>query len=203
MMFWRSKLTYPKTAPRPIFRLGNEIGTQGISLGIPDDLIKILVALNGEGFVSALVNMAVPNHVVILLPTCDMRYGQSLHKRAQIAVVFWPENKMPVIGHKAIAHNPHRSLFERLDNHSLEGQVIVVTEKQRLLAHASIDDMINHSSWSNARGPRHTQNRPNRDSRVKKLDLSPFSFVFFPVFFPRLPTPFPLFSPVKNPVLIL
>ena len=50
-----------------------------------------------------------------------MRHRQSLHKNAKIAVIFWPENKMPVIGHKAIAYDPHRLLLERLDNHALEG----------------------------------------------------------------------------------
>ena len=57
---------------------------------------------------------------------------------------------MPVIGHKAIAHNSHRPLFQRFDNNSLERKIILVVEKQWLLAHATVDDMINHSPRSDA-----------------------------------------------------
>jgi len=62
-----------------------------------------------------------------------MRHRQPLHKRPKIAVIFRPEHKMPVIGHEAIAHNSHRPLFQRFDNHTLEGKVIVVVKNKDCL----------------------------------------------------------------------
>ena len=71
-----------------------------------------------------------------------------------------------MIGHQAIAQDSHRPFFERFHDDSFEGKVIIVTEKQLLLAHATIDDMINHPSRRYSCCPGHGSNVQNNDARV-------------------------------------
>ncbi len=44
----------------------------------------------------------------------------------QVPVALRPQNKMPAVGHQAIAENPHRPSFQSVDDHRLEGQIILV-----------------------------------------------------------------------------
>ena len=65
MVFWRSILVDPQTAPWPLFCTTNKIGTPSVSFAVPHDLIKVIVGLDREGLVSALIDVAVSNHVVV------------------------------------------------------------------------------------------------------------------------------------------
>ena len=60
-----------------------------------------------------------------------------------------------MIGHYAIDTDTHGLDFERLDQHSFEGGVIIVVIEQTHSADATIQHMEHHSTGSNSRGSRH------------------------------------------------
>jgi hypothetical protein len=53
---------------------------------------------------------------------------------------------MPMVGHQAIAQDPHRTLFKRIDNDTFECQVILIIKKELIFADTSVEDMKDHSA---------------------------------------------------------
>jgi hypothetical protein len=113
-------------------------------------LIKILVGVHDKRFESALVYVTEPNFVVVFLPAGRMSNSQPLHERSQIAVMFRPQNKMPMIGHQAVSQNSHVAFFKRFADNLFEGPVITVVKKQLLFSDAAIDNVIDKPTWGNA-----------------------------------------------------
>ncbi len=107
-------LANPKASKRPAFSALYHVRTQGISFDVPIDLVKILIRFDGKRFETALIDMTVAHHIVVLLPASYMRHGQTLHETPEVSVIFWPHHKMPVIGHHAPRQNPHRQTGDAL-----------------------------------------------------------------------------------------
>ena len=102
--------------------------------------------------------MSKPNLLSMFLPSSGVGYGESLHERGQISVVLWPEHEMPVIGHQAIRDDSHRPLFQSLSDNPFECQIVFVVKEKLLLANATIDNVVNESSWGDASGSWHAMN---------------------------------------------
>lgn len=134
-------LANPKASKRPAFSALYHVRTQGISFDVPIDLVKILIRFDGKRFETALIDMTVAHHIVVLLPASYMRHGQTLHETPEVSVIFWPHHKMPVIGHQAITQNAHRTLFKRVRNDPFKRQVVLVVEKQLVFSHAPVKNV--------------------------------------------------------------
>ena len=68
--------------------------------------------------------MASTDRSVIQRPAPDLRGRQTRHESAQITILQWPENEVPVIGQQTIAENTNEDLPLRLGHHLLESRVI-------------------------------------------------------------------------------
>ena len=73
----------------------------------------------------------------------------------EVAVALGPNDKMPMIGHEAIAANPHRPRHQRVLQDFLEGLVVGGLVKQTSSSDAPIKNVINPASGSIATLPRH------------------------------------------------
>ena len=63
----------------------------------------MLVAFDGKRLVSALVDVPQSHVMPMLLPAANVSDRKPLHEGRQLAVTFWPQQEMPMIGHERIA----------------------------------------------------------------------------------------------------
>jgi len=89
------------------------------------------------------------------LPAGGVGNGQPLHERGQLLALLGPKHKVPMIGHQAVGEYSDRGFVERFAEDFLEGDVVVVVMKERLLVHAPIEDVKRHSGWCGAEVSRH------------------------------------------------
>ena len=87
-MFCRTIVPNPKTAISPIFSTFDQVCWERIAFDVTVDVVAVLIRFNGKRLESTLVDMAVPDHVVILLPASHVGDGQLLHEPPQIAILF-------------------------------------------------------------------------------------------------------------------
>ena len=78
---------------------------QGMTLDITEDAVGVFVLLDGKRLEAALMGMPVAHAVAMLLPPLDVRVGKPLHEVGKIFVTHRPEQKVPVVGHHAVAAN--------------------------------------------------------------------------------------------------
>ncbi len=71
-----------------------------------------------------------------------MCYGNPLHERRQIAVVFRPEQQVPVVAHNAIAANPHAGSSLTFVQNVFKSNEIARRFEYSQPAISSIHDMI-------------------------------------------------------------
>ena len=114
----------PEAAPFPIFRLLGKVRAQGIAFYVTQHLVIIVFRFNGKRLKSPLIEMPFTNNRLLLLPARNMRDCQSVHEGGQVAVGFWPQDHVPVIGQKTIGTNPHRTLGQRLFENRFKRTVV-------------------------------------------------------------------------------
>jgi hypothetical protein len=96
-----------QTRPSPVFRRIREAGAERIPFHITHHIVEMLVGLNGETLVPALIQMPVADRPAICLPAFDMSVGKLPHKRCELAVSFWPQHEMPMIRHQCVRAHAH------------------------------------------------------------------------------------------------
>src|SRR5262249_59952269 len=81
----------------------------------------MLISLNGKGLVSSLIEMSAADILIVGMPALRVREREPVHEVGQLAVGAWPQQEVPVIGHEAIAGEPHAGdVFQGLGEDALE-----------------------------------------------------------------------------------
>jgi hypothetical protein len=93
--------------PAPIFGFFGEIGAEGIAFNVSAYGEKMAVFLYGEALESALVEVAAALAVAMGVPALGVGHGEPLHESRELAVGFWPEDEVEMIGHEAIGAYAH------------------------------------------------------------------------------------------------
>ena len=95
--------------------------------------------------------MALAHVVPVFLPASRVRDGQPLHEGRQVAIVFWPQQQMPMIGHHRVGANPHRRRLGRFTQHAFERLEIRRLFKQLHAPDATIQNMKHHPTRCDSR----------------------------------------------------
>src|SRR5260221_8171815 len=138
----------------------------------------MFVGFDRKGLEAALVNMAGTRHVVVSVPAHAVRVRHPAAKVAEIAVVFGPEDKMPMVGHQHKGQNPHGALLQGFGHDAEKRRVIGWLFKQRQPCHGTIEGMVNNATRGLSSTARHGPIVRQSGAPVKrKRAASPF----FPV----------------------
>jgi len=109
------------------------------------------------------------------VPALRVRDGQPAHEFGQIAVLGWPYDEMPVVGHKAKAQQADRLPFLRLPQHLDEGRVIPFFLEDLGAARSPIEDVVNETAAGKPQASWHSSIICTYSGRgVKRKDSRPF-----------------------------
>src|SRR5687768_7778857 len=87
---WRCAHTFSEAAPRPIFRLRNEISAQRVSLNVPPCPNKVRPALDRNRFKSRLIHSSLTHTVMIVRPSTCVCCREPLHEPRKVSVCEGP-----------------------------------------------------------------------------------------------------------------
>src|SRR5690349_5682265 len=100
----------------------------------------MVVFLNREGFEAALPDVSAA--AVVPMVAADVRRHQPLHPASEVAVLIGPEHQVKVVGHQAVAQDPHPQTLARRLEETDEGVVICRLMKHLSPAVPAIQDVI-------------------------------------------------------------
>jgi hypothetical protein len=103
-----------KAGPAPFLGLADKVCAERVTLDVATDRQEVFVLLDGKRFVEALIQVTVTDGMAVEVPASDVCGGQALHEAAELGVMAWPEDEMPVIGHQAIGEKAHVQALKRL-----------------------------------------------------------------------------------------
>jgi hypothetical protein len=137
----------------------------------------VLVILNGETFVSPLIQMPASNLLVSCQPAAYVRVGQPHHKPCQLAVRLRPKKQVPVVGHDAESQHLYRDDLLRFYQAAMKRGVVLLRAKELGFPHAPIEDVVNDSTGSQSSSARHPRypTGPRRKIQNRRLSLFVFS----------------------------
>src|SRR5688572_6217312 len=101
----------------------------------------MIVLLNGKRFEATLIKMPAANVMVMGMPALRMRQGQPMHEVRQLAVAPRPKDKMPVVGHQAVADQAHAgNMVLGFSDNALERLIVGILAEDRDAAVAAVED---------------------------------------------------------------
>ena len=83
------------------------------------------VLLDRKALKPALVQVTGPRSVTKGVPALGMRVSKASQEARQFAVGFRPQDKVPMVGHDAIAKNSGTMAFQGVVNHPLERRKVL------------------------------------------------------------------------------
>src|SRR5262249_17785687 len=94
----------PKEAgPAPVVAPPDQVGPQRVAFDITQYRPEVFVRLDRERLESPLPDVA--GATIASVVAADVGGEEPLHPPAEVAVVFWPEYQVKMIGHEGIAEN--------------------------------------------------------------------------------------------------
>jgi hypothetical protein len=116
----------PKATPAPVFRTPDKVAAQRIPFDVTRDGQKVGVALHHERFEAPLVKMAGSRTGAIGMTPLGVSERNKAHVPGEIAILTWPEQKVPVVGHYTPGKDAHWYALLHLYQHALEREVVAV-----------------------------------------------------------------------------
>ena len=99
-------LSRPEATPLPVFDNVDQIRSNRIPLNVTADRIEVLITLHGKGLERTLVYVAFTVAATECVPASHMRRGYLMHELGQLVILFWPDDKVPVVWQDAIREDP-------------------------------------------------------------------------------------------------
>lgn len=134
----------PEAGPLPVLGLVDEVGASCVAFDVAGDGQEVVVGLDGEGFVGALVDVPAAGGVSVFVPASDVGDGESLHVSAQVAGLAWAKYQVPVVGHEAVGEDAHVDVFGGLGHDAFKGVVVVGGVEDGHAGDAAVDDVEDH-----------------------------------------------------------
>ena len=104
------------------------------------------VGLHGKALVPALIEMPLAFGVRMGPPTLGVRDGEPSHEFRQFAVLFGPNDQMPVIGHQTPGENINGGSLPRQLENSFVCFIISPLVKEGRTKIAPVENMVNKSA---------------------------------------------------------
>jgi len=103
----------------------------------------VVVLLDGESPEAALIQMPATGRMVMRLPALPVRVRQPAQEGSHLVVRFWPQHKMPVIGHQAERQQSDGVLDQGFAEDALEGLVVALLVEEHLSADTPVEGVLN------------------------------------------------------------
>ena len=140
----------------------------------------MLVALDGEALVGALVEVAAAGAAAVLVPAADVGDGEPLHEAPELAVGGGQQDQVPVVAHEAVGEQADAGEGgEGFGEHFQEGGVVAGGVEDGRAGVAAVEHVEHDAAGGDAGGAGHGGRVTRRGSGGKKMYLSP---LFIPVF---------------------
>ena len=147
--------TMPRAAPWPILHSIDQPGAYRVSFDVPRDSQKVMIGLNRNRFVSALIKRACAASCVHCVPSLGMSEREPVHELRKLLIGTRPHDQVPMIRHNRECQEAHvEALFgfgEDLDKHA----IIFGVNKQAISPARSVEDVMRYASRSCASSSRH------------------------------------------------
>src|SRR3989344_2207418 len=111
----------------------------------------MLILLDEKGLVPSLIQVARADGLVLHVPALGMSQGYPLHKLLHVAVLFWVQHQMKMVGHEAICQKAHVVLLYPLNQDGLKKPVIFFLEEYFQSGIRSVNDVIQTVTYIYAR----------------------------------------------------
>ncbi len=137
---WATSLRRLEARPLPILAPLHELRSQRIAFDVPQGCQKVVIILNGKGFEPPLPDM--PTSLVVPMVPTNMGCHQPLHPPTEVTITLRPKHQMKMVGHEAIADQPHRDSFMGLTHQTDKRREILVLVKNIPPTIPAIQDMV-------------------------------------------------------------
>jgi len=167
--YWRMSRPAPiQTSPTPVFRPGDQILRQGISLDVSQNREQVLILLDQRCLVAALPKSA--SRPVLAVMTAHVRREQPADPVCDIAVLAWTDDQVYVIWHQANSEEWQVNSILRIAHQCQKSSVIVVVVKDPSFLIATVDDVVALICCDHPRGASHaTRYRERHVSRATRI----------------------------------
>jgi len=139
-------LAPPCAAPSPLLGGLNQTRPQRISLHISAGREEVLVRLNGERFVRALVKVPGPCRAAMGMPPLGMGDREPPEELGHLPIAGWPEDHVPMVGHDTVGEQVDRGSPTGLFKDSLEGRIVAGMIEERERRHGTVHRVVNHAA---------------------------------------------------------
>ena len=138
----------------------------------------MVVDFDRERFEPPLVEMAAAGGMMLRVPAHGMGVGQPAQKGSQLALLFGPQDEVPMVGHDAIAEDADRVPFAGLVDDAEEGFVVAASFEEGQASDRPIEGVINKAAGGLASSAGHGRIVLSTGPTVKqKTVASRFLFV--------------------------
>jgi len=169
----RADDAFGKSGPFPCFGSLRQAGAQWVSLDIAKHREQVLVALDREAFETALIQWPGTRRVVVGVPALCVRDGDEPEELRELSIFRRPQHHVPMIGHQAIAQQPHRQPLMHMGQHLLEGQVVGILQKDRVAGDGPVQHVIRITAGVDAKPAGHGQSECRRIAALSNKDSRP------------------------------
>src|SRR5437867_6057615 len=115
---------------------------------------------------------------MVRVPSLGVRHAKPSHVFGKIAIATRPEHEVPMIGHQAVAQEPHRHpLACRLEN-LLKRLIVGRLSKDLVPSHGAIEHVEYQATSRHTFSPGHGGNLSNPFAQVNKNTPDPWYVVF-------------------------
>jgi hypothetical protein len=144
-----------QAAPGPVFGAANQVGAEGIPLGVAGHRVVMLVRLDRKRLEPALIDMPRACRMAMRVPALRVGQSQPADKPRQLAVFLRPKQHVPVIGQNAVGQQPGIIAFDCFGEHFFQGFVVGVALEDRHPRVSAVEHMINVSRFGGSKWAPH------------------------------------------------
>ena len=139
-----------KAAVGPELGAGDEVGIKRIALDVAAEGEEMIVALDGEGFEAALVEVAVADGVMGDAPAHGVSVGEPAEKIGELVVFFRPDDEVPVGGHEAEGEDADGVALVSEEEDAEEGVVVGGFSEHGHAVDGAVEDVVDEAAGSGA-----------------------------------------------------
>ena len=167
--------------PRPVLGPADEFGAEGVGFDVAAQGQEVVVVLDAEVFVAALVEVA-GGAAVVAVVSAGVGEGEPLHEALQVAVGAGAQDEVPVVAHQAPAQQVDVEPREGVGEDVEEGLEVFVLAEDCLAAVAAVQDVVDQAGLDAAAGAGHRRS-VTADGEAVNMGRDPFMSFFLSVVF--------------------
>jgi hypothetical protein len=140
--------TVPRAAPWPILRFIYQPGAHRVAFDVPRDSQKVMIGLNRDRFVPALIKRACAAGRVHGVPSLSMSEREPVHKLRKLLIGTRPHDQVPMIRHHRECQEAHVDAVLGFGEDADKHAIIFRFNKQTIAPARSVEDVMRYASRS-------------------------------------------------------